>query len=96
VWHPQFTAGYLECFNALATAYLRGVVWEISNNIERRTAALLPTLMLARIDGKSPVEYITANGDKELVRGFALRMLHENAVTLHDFSAEWRRAIQSK
>jgi aminoglycoside phosphotransferase (APT) family kinase protein len=96
VRHPPFTASYLECFDALATAYLRGVVWELSDNIEQRVAALLPALLLARIDGKSPVEYITADADKEFVRGFALRMLQEDVGILDDLAIAWRRALQSK
>jgi aminoglycoside phosphotransferase (APT) family kinase protein len=96
VWHPQFTAGYLECFKALATAYLRGVVWEISNNIERRVAALLPMLLLARIDGKSPVEYMTTDIDKGFVRGFALRRLQEDVGMLDDLAIAWYRALQLK
>jgi aminoglycoside phosphotransferase (APT) family kinase protein len=96
VWHPEFIAGYLECFGALASTYVRRVTWEEAADLECRVTTLLPMLMLARIDGKSPVEYITANADKEFVRGFALRMLHEDVVTLRDLSAEWRRAIQSK
>ena len=36
--------------------------------IDRRTAQLLPGLFLARIDGKSPVEYLTEERDKHTVR----------------------------
>ncbi len=37
--------------------------------------ALLPALMLARVDGKSPVEYLTAAGQAE-VRARALGLLN--------------------
>ncbi|QFT30491.1 methylthioribose kinase [Labrenzia sp. THAF82] len=40
------------------SAYAAHVSWETPERIERRTAELLPALMLARIDGKSPVEYL--------------------------------------
>src|SRR4029079_8746017 len=58
-WQPQWRARYGEAFTALAAAYLRHVAWEPPDNCEERAAALLPALMLARIDGKSPVEYLT-------------------------------------
>ena len=39
------------------------VDWEPRAAIERRAAALLPGLLLARVDGKSPVEYIDDDAD---------------------------------
>ena len=50
---------YIAAFSALAGAYLAGVDWESASAIEARAAALLPALFLARVDGKSPVEYLT-------------------------------------
>ncbi len=44
------------------TAYAHHVTWEDPESLEVRVCKLLPVLMLARIDGKSPVEYLT---DKE-------------------------------
>ena len=58
-----------RCFDALADGYLAQVDWEPRAALERRAAALLPGLLLARVDGKSPVEYITdASRSGELVR----------------------------
>ncbi len=59
VWHPEYRDRYLDSFAALSDAYLDNVTWEAPEDIERRTAALIPALLLARIDGKSPVEYLT-------------------------------------
>ena len=62
---------FLAAFDALADAYLQGVDWEPRDALERRAAALLPGLFLARVDGKSPVEYITDDAQRE--RGAACR-----------------------
>ena len=43
----------------MAAAYLPLVDWEPAAALETRAARLLPGLFLARVDGKSPVEYIT-------------------------------------
>jgi aminoglycoside phosphotransferase (APT) family kinase protein len=64
VWRPQWRARYVTAFAALADAYLGHVRWEPRDAVEARTAALLPGLMLARIDGKSPVEYLTTEREK--------------------------------
>ena len=77
VWHPQWTAQYALSFAAMKTAYLAGVTWEKAHEIDRRTARLLPMLFLARVDGKSPVEYLTDEADKSFVRAAAIQMIVE-------------------
>ena len=68
LWAPAATAAFLRSFDALAETYLAGVAWEPRASIEARAARLLPGLFLARVDGKSPVEYVTAEADRERVR----------------------------
>jgi aminoglycoside phosphotransferase (APT) family kinase protein len=77
VWHPQWTADYANAFAAMKEAYLAGVHWEVPAALDQRTAKLLPMLFLARVDGKSPVEYLADDGDKAFVRGAALQMIVE-------------------
>ncbi|HEY8696859.1 MAG TPA: aminoglycoside phosphotransferase family protein [Rhizomicrobium sp.] len=89
VWHPEHSGAYLECFARLKDAYLSGVGWEPREDAERRTAALLPALLLARIDGKSPVEYLTTEHDKDRVRAAAKLLFRENPSQLHSLSAMW-------
>ncbi len=49
--------------------------------IDQRVAALLPCLMLARIDGKSPVEYLGEEARSE-VRALALPLIVEPALSV--------------
>lgn len=49
---------------------------DMRNELEGRTAALLPCLMLARVDGKSPVEYLTRNS-RQTVRDIAIPLIRE-------------------
>lgn len=51
-------AALARSFDRLATAYLGRVDWEPAEDVERRAAPLLCALALARVDGKSPVEYL--------------------------------------
>ena len=49
--------------------YETTVCWELADELESRVMALLPALMLARVDGKSPVEYLSepeSSGLREL------------------------------
>ncbi|MFI0843771.1 phosphotransferase family protein [Mesorhizobium sp. IMUNJ 23232] len=93
LWTPSASAGFLRCFAALSEAYVTGVMWEPVAAVEARVAALLPGLMLARIDGKSPVEYITAEADKDLVRRFAIRLLKHPVARPAEIAERWRKEI---
>jgi 5-methylthioribose kinase len=72
---PQFARGYKDCFKSFAESYLNQVNWESREEIEARITRLLPVLHLARIDGKSPVEYITDEETKNYVRSFARNLI---------------------
>ena len=75
LWTKHAASGFLACFVALAEAYLSQVAWEPPAELERRAARLLPGLFLGRIDGKSPVEYLTEDNDKNHVRQVARALL---------------------
>ena len=60
---------------------------------EARAARLLPGLLLARVDGKSPVEYVTGESDKNRVRRTATALLLEPAARLADVRAAWAAEI---
>jgi len=88
---PEAAAGFLGCFDALADSYLAGVTWETAQEIEARSAALLPGLLLARIDGKSPVDYVTKEADKAHMRKIGRKFLASPPPGLAAIRAAWAR-----
>ena len=96
VWRPQWTARYLDCFETLSSAYLARVEWERRDECESRTAQLLPGLLLGRVDGKSPAEYITDDHDKDMIRSVASRLLLDPVATLAEVAAAWRAACDAR
>jgi 5-methylthioribose kinase len=90
-WQPQWRERYRKCFDALAQAYLSRVDWEPAEAFEARCAALLPGLWLARIDGKSPVEYLTDEAAREEVRKVARRLVEVPVARLGDLADFWSR-----
>ncbi len=88
-WRPQWRARFVDAFAALAAAYLAHVHWEASASCEARTAALLPGLMLARIDGKSPVEYLVDDAQKDAVRKFARTALGDPVFSVGEIARRW-------
>jgi len=95
VWTPTAAPAFLHCFRSIAETYYRRIDWEQPQGLEARTAGLLPGLMLARIDGKSPVEYITADADKALVRRFALGLLQDPVADITTIGNAWQRELTS-
>jgi aminoglycoside phosphotransferase (APT) family kinase protein len=93
LWRPQHAVAYLRCFDALGGAYLRGVTWEPAGQVEERTARLVPGLFLARVDGKSPVEYVTDESQKRQVRKVAVPLLLDPPQQLAQVRAAWAKEM---
>ena len=89
LWTPPATPLFLASFDALAGAYLGGVDWERREHLDARAAALLPGLLLARVDGKSPVEYLTTEEDRNPVRKVARCLLRQPVTTLAAVREAW-------
>lgn len=89
VWRPSATGDYLRCFDKLVSSYLTGITWESEDELEHRAATLLAGLLLARIDGKSPVEYLTTDADRERVRRVVVPMLTTRVDGLSDIVQQW-------
>ena len=75
VHQPAQSAALLAAFDSMAGAYLAQVNWEPSASLQARAAGLLPALLLARVDGKSPVEYLTNPAARQQVRDIAIPCL---------------------
>jgi 5-methylthioribose kinase len=79
------------------SGYVGHVSWESSTELQDRAGALLPALLLARIDGTSPVEYVTTDADRAMVRAFAVEQLSGSggkAQLLGTF-ADWEKALSA-
>jgi 5-methylthioribose kinase len=64
-------------------------------DLSRRIVRLTLMLMLARIDGKSPVEYITTDEDKNVVRCFVRQALMEAVDDEDELDRRWRKALEA-
>ncbi len=89
LWNPAAREGFNASFMALARGYLDGVTWEPVADLEARAASLLAGLFLARVDGKSPVEYVTEEADRERVRRCARPLIIKPASTLEAVLTAW-------
>jgi aminoglycoside phosphotransferase (APT) family kinase protein len=93
LWTPAVAPAFLACFDALSSAYLAEVDWEQADALEERSARLLPGLLLARVDGKSPVEYLVDEAPRQAVRRAARALLARPVDRLKSVALAWRREI---
>lgn len=89
---PEAIPALNASFDALASAYLAHVDWEPMGVLEARAATVLPGLLLARVDGKSPVEYLPTEADRGPVREVAIGLLRQPVETLDGVRAAWAQA----
>lgn len=92
VWKRHWRSGYLHLYATLRDAYRAHVGWEAWTALDARTAALLPGLLLGRVDGKSPAEYLTDARDREHVRAFARARVATPPASLDAIAADWEAA----
>jgi thiamine kinase-like enzyme len=92
VYRPQFRSGFLRLLHEILSEYMTYVTWESKTVLEARIARLLPGLMLARVDGKSPVEYLSQE-QRSVVRKFARQVLIQRRHTLSQISDEWESSL---
>ena len=89
---PAHAAALLQAFHALRDAYLAQAAWESPQALEARIATLLPGLTLARVDGKSPVEYL-GEPQRAAVRAAAIALLQDPPSTRASLADRWARHL---
>lgn len=101
LWQPAHVDLYLASFDAFVAAYLGQVDWEArtgTDGIEGRIAQLLAGILLARVDGKSPLEYLDDAGrrlQREFARDWLLPPLPSFERTLAAMRDDWQRRLSS-
>jgi aminoglycoside phosphotransferase (APT) family kinase protein len=90
--HRRRPGPFLQLAAAFWTSYTAALAGHASKDLERRTVHLLLCLLLARVHGKSPAEYLTPP-QRALVTAFAVRHLPRSPATLRSLAAAWQSAI---
>ncbi len=93
VWLKPHGEALMTAFDALRSSYAAGVTWEPASLLDRRAAALVGALLLARVDGKSPAPYLTDTADQAFVRQAARGLLAAYDVDLAGLLSTWRAAL---
>ena len=95
LWTPSSSSDFLHCFGVLTNSYLKSVDWELASALEARAARLLPGLLLARVDGKSPVEYVTEEHQRDNIRRVATALLIKPPSYLQEIAQAWAKDLKT-
>jgi|TARA_B110000503_G_scaffold15892_1_gene22490 tRNA A-37 threonylcarbamoyl transferase component Bud32 len=95
LWTPSSSSDFLHCFVVLTSSYMQSVDWELPSALEARAARLLPGLLLARVDGKSPVEYVTEEHQRDHIRRVATALLIKPASYLREIAHAWGKDLKT-
>jgi aminoglycoside phosphotransferase (APT) family kinase protein len=90
---PQFCQVYFAAIREFWKELLRGTEKAALGDFENMTLRHLGALMLARIDGKSPVEYVRDEITRGRVRRFAKRLLLEGPRRLEETLAGAEKTV---
>jgi aminoglycoside phosphotransferase (APT) family kinase protein len=90
LYHAPAASARDELVDAFWRAYRQQ--YSQAGEMEQRLIPLLLMLLLARVDGKSPVEYLT-EGKREFIRAFVYRHLPSPPQSLAEMRAAWITAI---
>jgi thiamine kinase-like enzyme len=77
VKNKDWAPGYLALLVSSMHDYLKAIHFIDRHRLEADTVRTLALLFLARVDGKSPAEYITDEEDKALIRALAYQILND-------------------
>jgi len=94
VYNHRFGAAYLSMLQHILNLYFTEMNYMDKTALEESYLKLLPLLMIARVDGKSPVEYLTEPADKELVRTMAYALINNQVLRREDMLKLIREHIE--
>lgn len=94
LYHAPQNVGLHELSKAFLASYFQGIAARLDRDeVERHASRLLPMLLLARKDGKSPVEYLDDLGKSDWLRQFVRLKIRQEAVTLQEIYDPWFQSL---
>lgn len=77
VKNKAYAPSYLNMLRYMMNIYFNGCNYVDKKAVEHAYIRLQALMLLARVDGKSPVEYITEESDKNLIRACAFEIVNQ-------------------
>jgi 5-methylthioribose kinase len=93
-YRPAQAAAYAALVEHFWEAYQGALNWESAPSLEGRVARLLPALLLARVDGKSPAEYLNSD-QQQLIRVLAIPFIKQSPPRLEPILSALQETLRS-
>lgn len=77
----KYSAAFLNMLVAMTDTYFSRIDFDDPKKVEANCMKALGMTVLARIDGKSPAEYITDEATKQLVRDMSFKLIESDITT---------------
>jgi Phosphotransferase enzyme family len=90
---PASRNALLKSVPVFWNAYAAQVSWEDAGAVGARVAELIPALMLGRVDGKSPVEYLN-DEERHTLRTIAIPLIADPPGSVEDLVELLRQALK--
>ena len=90
----KYNINYTPLLLSFVNTYFNKFKAESKKNMLAKLFKLLAMLLLARVDGKSPVEYLKSK-DKIIVRNLGKNLLEKNITTVSEMMKVWTRYLES-
>ena len=84
IFIPSKKKEFINCYKKFFYTYLSSLKKSDKPNFFNRCAIMIPLMLLARIDGKSPVEYIVKDKIKNKIRLLSFRLIKETPNNLEN------------
>lgn len=95
LFHIKKTGDIEDLTNVVWKAYFDTLGSRHRDEMEQRTVRLLLMMMLARMDGKSPVEYLEID-QQEFVRSFVKKNLPSGRFSQNKINQKWKDELQKR
>ena len=93
LYHVANPESYLELAKIFWTTYAAALGAHADRELEARTVRLTLCLMLARVHGKSPVEYLAESPRRDAVTAFVREHLPQPPLRVADLAGAWGEGI---
>ena len=94
ILNSEVSKSYFNLSNHFLKSYFASFPIMNNSNFIKKFIILQALLILARVDGKSPVEYFT-NKHKNLARTLAKNLIANKSKTLNVFYKEWEKIVKT-
>ena len=95
LWKPNWKKGYLKCHERFRKTYFSNAKWLDMTELERRVTHLHLGMLVARVAGRSKVEYVSDKFTQELVKTFATRHLISHVATTGEVATLWDEILDA-